>query len=493
MWSYHDILVVLYKVLVIKFPVAETPRARASSSLTDLKRQFHFTSDCSPRKDEKMITGSFNSDHTSPVGSQMVYPSPKGSDVSSDFDFNVSSDGHESGIHPLPSCSLVDISLDDIKEEEPGDLKSSDSSSISTSSPKQTSSHAKNLDFMLAPHSPVKLATDPQPVTKRNSEVSRHHDHTEEITDSNAQNSNKVAKTECEEKGEAIETVRDGRASEDMNDYVFRKRLRTCSEYSDVFPDYSPSENGTVNVSSTTSKQSSVITELKEPSSRIINKVHPRLHALSQLPHHMSPVGNPTMALSAISDTVFGADIATSSPIPPNTEDMESIDSSQRRAPESQELHEYGVPTSATEQSSVVCENLSVKGVAECKHETKIFSLQSSVQSNNTTFEPKESTRIDEINITNYRNQSSMTSCPGSGNFKVPSHARGTKRPFGSCNGSPPTNLSTNTSGLTCNFGVLHVTGPTLKRQKLMKSPGPIEEMDVSLDNQNESCHERGR
>ncbi|XP_071526343.1 serine/threonine-protein kinase greatwall-like, partial [Panulirus ornatus] len=100
----------------------------------------------------------------------------------------------------------------------------------------------------------------------------------------------------------------------------------------------------------------------------------------------------------------------------------------------------------------------------------------------------KESTKLEEYTSPCKRNSCSTPTCQSSGNFKIPSQARGIKRPLSSNIASPPANISRTTlsTGLTRNFGVLQVVGQTPKRQNMKKSPCFKMGMKFVLDHSNE-------
>lgn len=481
--------------------ISGTPHIHTPTGLADLKRQFHFSSDCTPRKqDENEIkkndscrldstSRKLRSPSRSPNGSQLVYHSPKG-DVSSDFDVSISSDaGHESGIHPLPVYPSRDNSLDDIKEEVSSELKSSDASNISTSSPKKDSAVNSDLNFIPGPHSPVTVSADIQLNSKRDFHMTVHDHITKHETDYNHHNS----KTDREGYG-YLET-QDGTAavkmrlnssdSEDLLEPIIRKRVRISTEYSDVFPEemsFDETDSGDV-FEVGAPKQSPSLAEPEDPDMKGVAKCHPRLRALSQLTHHMSPVGN-LSSLSTMSGTVFSADIATSSPIPTNSGTDEGTDSCPTKFAECQELHECRLPQSSSAR------HVDLSGREAFSAELiSMLSDFPSLQEENSTYGPKESTKLEECISLCKGNNSSITTCHDSENFKIPSQARGIKRPFGSNNASPPTDLvrTTHSTGLTKNFGALQVVSPATKRLNLKKSPCSRMGIKFRQDHSNES------
>ncbi|ROT81566.1 putative serine/threonine-protein kinase greatwall [Penaeus vannamei] len=318
-------------------------------------------------------------------------------DVSSDFDLSASSDlGHESGIHPLPICPSRENSLDDIKEEMSSDIKSSDLSSISTSSPKQSAENRGEPRFMAVPHSPV--------TPTGNQEM-----HIKEDLDSK------------------IDVVIDDQSAEE-------------SDAEDVFEGL---------------ETQSVMTQ-KE--SEIPNKFHPRLQALSQLTNHMSPVGNPSMI--AITGGHFATDIATSSPIPPKV------------SGKCQELQECTIPAPEPRRSSTDSDEGSNSVTGNSCGVSKIGDFPPCLQGDSSAFGPKESTRLEDCSSLKEETHFSSINSNG-GNFKVPSQARGIKRPLGFSSGSPPSASGkvAQSTGLTGTFGVLQVTSQTPKRRDMKKSP----------------------
>nr|XP_053636124.1 LOW QUALITY PROTEIN: serine/threonine-protein kinase greatwall-like [Cherax quadricarinatus] len=179
----------------------------------------------------------------------LPFHSPKEGDISSDFrDVSLPSDGHESGIYPLPVYPSRDNSLDEIKEELSGDLQSSDTSNISTSSPKKCHTNCNSINTIPVPHSPIATSAH----------------------------------------------------------LIIRKQIHTSSEYSDVFlDDIVPNESCTSDIFKPFVPKDPVsATELENADLTVTNKCHTRLRALSQLTHHMSPVGCPTSDLPSISRPV---------------------------------------------------------------------------------------------------------------------------------------------------------------------------------------------
>ncbi|XP_069995611.1 serine/threonine-protein kinase greatwall isoform X2 [Penaeus vannamei] len=449
-----------------------TPEHQNTSSLVNLKRQFHFTSDCTPKKESDATKGkSARADQDSvltlsPSRGQQIEGGE--GDVSSDFDLSASSDlGHESGIHPLPICPSRENSLDDIKEEMSSDIKSSDLSSISTSSPKQSAENRGEPRFMAVPHSPVtptgnqemhiKEDLDSKMFVSPNENVQA--EMNSEISTCKQVNSVKEAHSVHNElfKIRRRDTVENSATSgsEDMLGPVLRKRIRTSTECSDVvIDDQSAEESDAEDVFEGLETQS-VMTQ-KE--SEIPNKFHPRLQALSQLTNHMSPVGNPSMI--AITGGHFATDIATSSPIPPKV------------SGKCQELQECTIPAPEPRRSSTDSDEGSNSVTGNSCGVSKIGDFPPCLQGDSSAFGPKESTRLEDCSSLKEETHFSSINSNG-GNFKVPSQARGIKRPLGFSSGSPPSASGkvAQSTGLTGTFGVLQVTSQTPKRRDTKKSP----------------------
>lgn len=452
--------------------ISVTPEHQNTSSLVNLKRQFHFTSDCTPKKESDATNGKLaRADQDSvltlsPSRGQQIEGGE--GDVSSDFDLSASSDlGHESGIHPLPICPSRENSLDDIKEEMSSDIKSSDLSSISTSSPKQSAENRGEPRFMAVPHSPVtptgnqemhiKEDLDSKMFVSPNENVQA--EMNSEISTCKQVNSVKEAHSVHNElfKMRRRDTVENSAASgsEDMLGPVLRKRIRTSTECSDVvIDDQSAEESDAEDVFEGLETQS-VMTQ-KE--SEIPNKFHPRLQALSQLTNHMSPVGNPSMI--TITGGHFATDIATSSPIPPKV------------SGKCQELQECTIPAPEPRRSSTDSDEGSNSVTGNSCGVSKIGDFPPCLQGDSSAFGPKESTRLEDCSSLKEETHFSSINSNG-GNFKVPSQARGIKRPLGFSSGSPPSASGkvAQSTGLTGTFGVLQVTSQTPKRRDMKKSP----------------------
>ncbi|KAK4308070.1 hypothetical protein Pmani_020213 [Petrolisthes manimaculis] len=436
------------------------------TDFADLKRQFHFSSDCTPKKETesegKMVTGiADQSNHKlktpspHPHDAHLSCVSPRHSDISSDFDVSMSSDvGHESGIHPLPVFNSRENSLDDIREEMSGELKSSDSSSISTSSPKKSSVENRDLNFIPEPHSPVKILEEIQlPAVIETSDSTLEaecKDVPPQSTKSKVKDVRflKIDEDEVPKNNTKYETIE----NDDIQDAFATKRNRTASsEYSDVFydvqPDFSINSDVFINDNSA-SKKNAHLPECEADSIGDLPKIHPRLRALSRLTDHMSPVGNPANALVPGQNNNFSADIATSSPIPQNVDG-----------------------TNDQELSNIIP-----------KVPKFLASFEDSHNKENSKVETLES-KCPDLTISMQRPSDKNTSnVHNPGNFKVPSKARGTKRALSCGTYSPPTDLSRSVShtGLTLDMRVLNVAGSTPKRQDIKKSPEIITRRELS-------------
>ncbi|XP_063595094.1 serine/threonine-protein kinase greatwall-like [Penaeus indicus] len=449
-----------------------TPEHQNTSSLVNLKRQFHFTSDCTPKKESDAAKEkTARSDHDSvltfsPSRGQLMEGGE--GDVSSDFDVSASSDlGHESGIHPLPICPSRENSLDDIKEEMSSDIKSSDLSSISTSSPKQPSENRGEPRFMAVPHSPV-TPTGNQEICMKEDLDARMFVSPDENVEAEMNSEVSTCKKEVHSANEAHsvhgglfkmrrrETVENSTSSggEDMLGPVLRKRIRTSTECSDVVIGDQSTEESDEDVFEGLETQS-VITEKEN---KMPDKFHPRLQALSQLTNHMSPVGNPSMI--AITGGHFATDIATSSPIPPKVSEN------------CQELQECMIPVSEPLRSSTDSDEGSNSVTSHSCGASKLGDFPHCLQGDSSAFGPKESTRLEDCSSLKEETHFSSINSNG-GNFKVPSQARGIKRPLGFSSGSPPpaSGKVPQSTGLTGTFGVLQVTNQTPKRRDMKKSP----------------------
>lgn len=422
----------------------------------DLKRQFHFSSDCTPKKEsesegKKDTSTSELSNHKlqtpspHPHDGNPVSVSPRHSDISSDFDVSMSSDvGHESGIHPLLIFHSRENSLDDIKEEISGELKSSDSSSISTSSPKKPSMENHDLNFIPEPHSPVQISEEIRlPSVIETSDTSldaQCEDILKQRTNSKEKDVIFLSLNEDDTPNKNAKYESTG--NDDIQGTVSSKLARTASsEYSDVFDDIQPDllDNSDVFVTGKiATKKDAPPPDCETYSIRDQHKLHPRLRALSQLTDHMSPVGNPANTFVAGHNTIFSADIATSSPIPQNVESKNE-----------QELsHIPKVPTF-------------------------LSSFEDSQNKESSRVEAQEPRSSDLTTLAQRKSDRTTLDVHNPGRFKIPSNARGTKRTLSSSTFSPSGDKSTvaNHTGLTLDMRVINVGGNTPKRQDLKKSP----------------------
>ncbi|XP_045583999.1 serine/threonine-protein kinase greatwall isoform X2 [Procambarus clarkii] len=479
------------------FQSSGTPHSCFSKNLVDLKKQFDFSSDGTPIKEDdneikkkNLIKFDCMSQHLqspskSPVRPHIPYRSPRDGDLSSDFDVSLSSDGHESGIHPLPTYASRDNSLDEIKEEMSGDLQSSDSSNISTSSPKKCSTNNNSIGTMPVPHSPI-LASKTLDINP-NKETDYYMHNTNQNSDLNSQNNNRNYDEDCkfmgnrEGKTEESEVDCTTYDNESMLGPVVGKRIRTSTEHSDVFPeDVISSEIESSDVfNNVVPKELAPSEELEDTNVTVTNKCHPRLQALSQLAHNMSPVGHPTFDLSTLSGAVFSRDIATSSPIPPNFVRSEEVDISNENIVGCSAVLKCKLSTTEPQKSSESRLHSSNQDVPNFGHMSE-FPL--SDLSNHVIYDKKESTRLEECFNFIEGNQSTISTFQESGNFKMPTQTRGIKRAIGSTTTSPPTNVvrSNLTTSLTGTFGVLQVTGQIPKRRNIKRSPCHITFHDQS-------------
>ncbi|XP_069937652.1 serine/threonine-protein kinase greatwall isoform X2 [Cherax quadricarinatus] len=414
-----------------------TPSIQFSANLVDLKKKFDFSSDMTPRKEEEndikksnvcklgYTSQGIQSPGRSPVRFHLPCHSPKEGDISSDFDVSLSSDGHESGIYPLPVYPSRDNSLDEIKEELSGDLQSSDTSNISTSSPKKCHTNCNSINTIPVPHSPIATSAH----------------------------------------------------------LIIRKQIHTSSEYSDVFlDDIVPNESCTSDIFKPFVPKDPVsATELENADLTVTNKCHTRLRALSQLTHHMSPVGCPTSDLPSISRVVLSRDIATSSPITPHVGKSEGADLSFSTIEGCSALLDCKLSNNEPQRSSESSSHSSSK-TATVSGQVSNFPI--SVQADNVSLEQRESTRLEEcINISE-RNYSTISTYQECENFKIPSQTRGIKCSIGSSNASPPTNIArdSQSSGLTRSFRVLQVAGQNPKKRDTRRSPCPLAELRCIQD-----------
>lgn len=428
--------------------VVESPICQTSKSFSDVKRQFHFSSDGTPMKEPEYVSPkgdgiNINKRSVCSHSPKEIVETPAchnvKQDISSDFDISMSSYlGHESGIHPLPLWHSRDNSLEDIKEELTGDIRSSDMSSVSTSSPKNSSNNSGELSVLPINHSPVQnvsedlgmsfeedcnLHGDSDPIKSRNCSI--------EAMNGKACDSGKELQVEkAADKGsQAVTTARKPcRASSEFSEVFLDIGLEDC--VSDVFedcPELATSEFSKIP---------------KNFEGKIGHKCHPRLRALSQLSHHMSPVINSSGLLSTVPNCIFSADIATSSPVPPNCDDNDDVNATDVK--NSTENVNTCLPSGRLAVTQVNADGSFPKDISESLRENDIFAKR--------IFSP------------------TLSTCQSEKNFKVPCQSRGIKRSIGSAL-SPPVNTHSSSTGLTGNFGVLGVHGQLLKKQNIKKSP----------------------
>ena len=430
----------------------------SSESLKDVKKQFHFSSDCTPVKENECNHRKRSADATNKEETEGSLNSPATvvstschqakEDLSSDFDVSMSSDlGHESGIHPLPLWHSRDNSLEDIKEELSGDVKSSDDVlSVSTSSPKNSSDGSRDLSLLRATHSPVQSVNvevgmsfeeDPEfAVSDLSNCISPSNRSEKDITSGDTKHSQVIKPCGKQESSNNSHTVsHDG-----------KKQRCTSSEYGDVFLDE-------VAVDS----EVDVFDGCIEPVSsfpvnyRSVAKCHPRLRALSQLTHQMSPVGNPPSLLSAVPGIVT-AEIATSSPLPPNFEESGEGLPSQKTLERFPKYSSGNSPNTFT-RSSQSLSNISMASVSKVTDCSQSFS-QSSEENH-----PKVKKSEDPNPPSKRILSSTLNSC----------QSRGIKRSIGSAI-SPTLPPQSPSSGLTGYFEVLGVHGQLQKKRNVRRS-----------------------
>ncbi|XP_050731618.1 serine/threonine-protein kinase greatwall-like isoform X2 [Eriocheir sinensis] len=400
-----------------------------SGAYSDLRRQFHFSSDCSPReKTEKEgkscgpspSTPKFYTPCQSPHDCPLVYPSPKEGDISSDFDVSSSSEfGHESGIHPLSLLHSRDTSLEDIKEE--NEAKVSDCN-VDSSSLKQSQSATSDVTVMSEPLSPMQ--SDNQTIISES-------DHRKQKKRKKEYSQSDALKTPYEN---SESSVKDDSFLSNISDDVFFNEPNIASGVDLDLQDCNAVEPAPVS-----------------NNEKDLNKLHPRLRALSQMTDHVSPVGHPVMTQSSLLKPVFsGADIATSSPISPN-------------------LQKGNKNTTFRK---------TMRQLITSDSKGSIQSTTYSEDKENLNSTPKQDS-FDNVNVIDdscglkrktledhaHGRQSSNTHQP-LGTFKIPSNARGVKRPLSSISTPPAcTGGESCSTGLTKSIEVFNFAEHTPRKQ----------------------------
>ena len=356
---------------------------------------------------------------------QLLYPSPKEGDISSDFDVSSCSDfGHESGIHPLSVFPSTDNSLENIKEEDDGEEKVVDCN-LNTSSPKQTLSNTTDLTCMHQPDS--FLQNDNQMVM---SELS-HRKEREKRKDPGVDPSADTF--------ESIPSLKDDSCISSFNDDVFIDEVDSASSLG-------PSDSQEFIASNATSKSSN---------ENDLNKVHPRLHALTQLTDHFSPVGTLVNTQSAKSKPAFSvADITTSSPI------SQSFGKWNENSKFATSSSQTSIQLTASDSQEPV-QNTKDSPNKEIISTTLRPNAYDDKQESDHSFSSKDNTTI-EHSVHQTQNNSGQHY---RGNFKVPTNARGVKRSLGSVSLTSPTSSGPHSTGLTKTFGTIHFAENTPKKQ----------------------------
>lgn len=366
-------------------------------------------------------TPTFYTPCQSPHEHQLVYASPKEGDTSSDFDMSSVSDfGHESGIHPLSVLHSRDNSLDDIKEEDIEEIKALDDH-INTSSPKHVSSTTADMTCIHESDSSM------QSVNQMLTNELSHRKHREKRKDSNADPSVDT----CENNT----SLKDDSCISGYSDDVFLDEASNASSL----------EPFDLNAAPKTTNESDV------------NKLHPRLRALSQLTDYVSPVATLVNTQSAKVKPVFSvADITTSSPVSPNFR-KENQNSKFSKALGLTMLQR------AVSASEVPAENMEDFPNKEITSTTSRPNSCDAIQETESSPNCKGDTTVEDT----------VHQTPNTGaqhvreNFKVPSYARGVKRPMSSTSATSPATASSgpHSTGLTRTFGMIHFDENTPKTQ----------------------------
>lgn len=347
----------------------------------------------------------------------MVYPSPKEGDISSDFDVSSSSEfGHESGIHPL---SVLHSSLEDIKEE--NEVRDSDCSMNSNIS-KDPQSATCDVTFVSEPQSPQR---DDQTVKSE--------------SDHRKQKTRKKDDDQCtalkEDHENSQSSVKDDSFLSNISDDVFYGESNISGDVDLDLPDY----NATEPTSGSNNERGD------------INKLHPRLRALSQMTDHVSPVCHPVLQqLSQLKPVFSAADITTSSPISPDMKvgNKDIIFKKTLR---------ILVPSDSKGllESTADCEDKeNLSSTPKPDDFDKVHGIDVSCGLRRNT--PEE--QVHEI-------QNADPQHPV-GSFKVPSKARGVKRPLSSVSTPPaPSGSEPHSTGLTKSIEMFNFVECTPRKQ----------------------------
>ncbi|XP_045109648.1 serine/threonine-protein kinase greatwall-like isoform X2 [Portunus trituberculatus] len=408
--------------------VEESPNTKRYGTFSDLKRHFDFSSVCSPKEqsDQEVksrvpspCTPTFYTPCQSPHECQLVYASPKEGDISSDFDVSSVSDfGHESGIHPLSVLHSRDNSLDDIKEEDTEDIKTL-GDHINTSSPKHVSSTTADLTCLHESDSSMQSLN--QMVTNELS----HRKHREKRKDPNADQSVDV----CENNP----SLKDDSCISGYSDDVFLDEASNASSLEHFDLNAAP----------------------KSTNENDLNKLHPRLRALSQLTDYVSPVATVVNTQSTKSKTVFSADITTSSPVSPNFRKWNQTSKFPKATGQT-------ILKMTVSDSEVPAENTDFSNKEIISTDQRQNNCDDIQETDNSSDSKENTTVEDAVHQTSHsRAQHAMV------NFKVPSYARGVKRPMSSASSTSPVTASSgpHSTGLTRTFGKIHFDENTPKKQ----------------------------
>ncbi|KAK7061137.1 hypothetical protein SK128_026711 [Halocaridina rubra] len=454
----------------------DTPHIQNSGSLSDLRRQFHFSSSGTPIRDpeDSNKRNALENSDSVPAATQesrkvLLSPTERTSapvvtqqlckDVSSDFDISMSSDiGHESGIHPLPLWHSRENSLDDIKEEVSGEMKSSDMSSVSTSSPKNASTGTK-LCLVPEAHSPVQGVG--MNISTEFGSSFEEEPQTPEIMNNSDSNMQQISEIESDYE------IR--KPSKRMQGAIKRKRICTSEESSDILRDEIPviESEGEDVFDGCASFKPSLPFITKDSEALPQCKSHPRLRALSHFTNEMSPVGNPKHVLHGTLESMFSSNIATSSPLPPKCENEDGEkavnpyhDNPLHNLPGSQVLLAKNNELFFRDIAYEAC----LSTISKC---SPLYCVPS--EDNN----PKESMRLDDANTSVKTIDSSASESLKNRDFKIPAQAKGIKRSIGSVTVSPTLSQQQRlpSTGLTGSFGVLQVHGQIPKKRNTRRSP----------------------
>lgn len=397
------------------------------------------------------------------------FTSAKFCDMSSDFDGSCLSDaGHESGILPLiitPGPSR-ETSLDDIQEES-GEPRSHEMSTLSTSSPKKTSCGVVEMDLIAVPHSPVSLEQEePMPGI----------DNTEAMMENKS-----IHGSICQETDDMCfkqEISCTGSEGGNLLGPLLQGSLQNSEEKDEIQKtsydsvDFKASSLCFENQDSTPNLEDKIIPLAKG----LLGKVHPRLRALSRMTHNMSPVMNPSLNNNLLNPqgSIFTDAIATSSPIPPKGNVNDSHEDKSETP--------YSTPPTTLPGTSPLKGKLPnigilLQNVRKSSSDDNSSGVSTDISRlsdypNSSAYDGrKESTRLDDSSLILHE-----VSNEDSGSFKIP-HNRGKKRPLCNTATSPShdpdsakgSSVSVST-GLTGEFGALNFDHFP-KRRDLKRSP----------------------